>query len=62
MNINYVTEDARKMFKFLKTQICKNLTEITLMCEKKYFDDFVGITSPDQTLFELLAQQENAEP
>ena len=59
-DIKYVADDARKMYKFLKTQICKNLTEITLMCDKKFFDDFVGIPTTDQTLFELLAEHENS--
>ena len=32
------------------------------MCSKSHFDDFVGDTSSDQTLFELLAELDQGEP
>jgi hypothetical protein len=46
-NLKYVKADAQKMYNFLKTLICKNLTEITLMCDQKHFHDFVGVATPD---------------
>jgi hypothetical protein len=52
-------DDAKKMYQFLDRTLVRNLSDITIMCEREEYRRFIEKAKPLWSLFELAADYED---